>query len=71
MLAAAAPMLLVRKPDGRLRFCVNYRALNAVTVKNQYPISLINKTLGKLAHVVCFTKLDIIAAFNRMRIKEE
>ena len=68
--AAAAPVLLVRKPGGGLRFCVDYRALNAVTIKNRYPIPLINEMLGKLANAVRFTKLDIIAAFNQMRIKE-
>ena len=68
--AAATPVLLIRKPSGELQFCVNYCTLNAVTVKNWYPISLINKTLEKLANAVCFTKLDIIAAFNQMRIKE-
>ena len=67
---AAAPVLLVKKPGGRLRFCINYHALNAVMIKNQYLIPFINKALGKLAHVVHFTKLDIIAAFNRMRMKE-
>ena len=69
--AAAAPVLLVKKPEGGLHFCVNYCALNTVTIKNWYPIPLINKILGKLAHAVCFTKLNIIAAFNRMRMKEE
>ena len=68
--AVAAPVLLVRKPDGGLRFCINYCALNAVTIKNWYLIPLINKTLSKLANAVCFTKLDIIAAFNQMQIKE-
>ena len=63
-------MLLVRKPNGGLRFCVDYRALNKITVKNQYSIPLINKTLGKLSSAARFTKLDIIHAFNRIRIKK-
>ena len=62
--------ILVRKPGGGLRFCVEYRALNAITVKNRYPTPLINETLGKLANAVRFTKLDIIAALNRMRMKK-
>ena len=70
LLAAAAPILLVKKPERELYFCVDYCALNAVTIKNRYPIPLINKTLGKLMNVVRFTKLNIIAAFNRIRIKE-
>lgn len=58
--AAVAPVLLVKKFGGGLRFCVNYRALNAITVKNQYPIPrLIDETPGKLSNAVRFTKLDI------------
>ena len=69
--AAVAPVLLVRKPGEKLHFCANYCTLNAVTIKNRYSIPLINETLGKLANAVRFTKLDIIAAFNQMRIKED
>ena len=68
--AAASLILLVRKPGGGLCFCIDYRALNAVTIKNRYPISLLSKTLGKLAGAVRYTKLDVIHAFNRIRIKE-
>ena len=68
--SAAVPVLLVRKPGGGLRFCVDYRALNSITIKNPYPIPLINETLGKLSQAKNFTKLDVISAFNRMRIKE-
>lgn len=68
--AAAAPVLLVRKPGDGLRFCVDYRALNAVIIKNRHPIPLINETLGKLSRARQFTKLDIIHAFNRIRIAE-
>ena len=45
LLAIVAPVLLVKKPGGGLRFCVDYRVLNKITVKNWYPISLINETL--------------------------
>ena len=69
--AAAAPVLLVKKSGRGLHFYVDYCILNVVTIKNWYPIPLINKTLGKLAHAIRFTKLNIIAAFNRMRMKEE
>ena len=69
--AAAAPVLLVKKLGKRLCFCVDYYVLNAVTIKNWYFIPFINKTFIKLAHAVCFTKLNIIAAFNKMRMKEE
>jgi hypothetical protein len=65
---AASPVLFVRKPGGGLRFCVDYRALNALTVKNRYPIPLIRETLDRLCRAKYYTKLDIIAAFNRLRI---
>ena len=66
----AVSVLLVKKSGGEVHFYVDYHALNAVIIKNWYPISLINKILKKLAHAVSFTKLNIIAMFNRMRIKE-
>ena len=62
--AAVIPILLVRKPGGRLCFCIDYRALNAVTVKNRYLIPLISETLSKLTGSVRYTKLDFIHVFN-------
>ena len=67
---SAAPVLFVKKPEGGLHFCVDYRGLNAVTVKNWYPLPLISETLNCLSRAKIFTKLDIIAAFNRLRIQE-
>lgn len=66
----AAPVLVVRKPGGGLRVCVDYRSLNNITVKMRYPIPLISETLNNLARAVIFSKFDIIHAFNRIRIKE-
>ena len=65
---ASSPVIFVKKSDGGLRFCVDYRALNALTVKNRYPLPLINETLQRLSKAVIYTKLDIIAAFNRIRM---
>ena len=65
---ASSPVLFVKKSDSGLRFCVDYRALNALTVKNRYPLPLISETLYKLSKAVIYTKLDIIAAFNRLRM---
>ncbi len=67
---AASPVLFVKKPGGGLRFCVDYRGLNSVTVKNRYPLPLISETLNRLSRAKVFTKLDIISAFNRLRIRE-
>ena len=65
---AAAPVLLVKKPGGGLRFCVDYRALNAITKKDRYPLPLINETLERVGKARWFTKLDVIAAFHKIRI---
>jgi len=67
---AASPVLFVRKPGGGLRFCVDYRGLNEITIKNRYPLPLITETLARLSQAKVYTKLDIISAFNRLRIKE-
>lgn len=53
-----------------MRVCVDYRALNALTVKNRHPLPLINETLQKLSKAVIYTKLDVIGAFNRIRMKQ-
>lgn len=67
---AAAPVLFVKKPGGGLRFCVDYRALNKLTRKDRYPIPLIYETLRNVSRAKWFTKLDVIAAFNKLRIRE-
>lgn len=65
---AGAPVLFVKKPGGGLRFCVDYRALNAITKKDRYPLPLIKETLNAICKAKWFTKLDVIAAFNKIRI---
>ena len=67
---AATPILFVRKPGGGLRLYVDYRGLNDITIKNRYPLPLIRETLDRLSTAKFFIKLDIIAAFNRLRVKE-
>jgi hypothetical protein len=67
---AGAPVLFAKKPGGGLRFCVDYRALNALTQKDRYPIPLIKETLNSLSKAKWFTKLDVSAAFYKIRIAE-
>jgi len=67
---AAAPVLFVRKPGGGLRFCVDYRGLNKITRKDRYPLPLIHETLRNIGQSKWFTKLDVIAAFHKIRIDE-
>ncbi|MCW5171389.1 reverse transcriptase family protein, partial [Burkholderia cenocepacia] len=64
----SSPVIFVKKPGGGLRFCVDYRALNAVTIKNRYPIPLLQETLDRLSKAKYFSKFDIRGAFNRLRI---
>jgi hypothetical protein len=64
----SSPVIFVKKPGGGLRFCVDYRKLNEITIKNRYPIPLVQETLNCLSKAKFYTKLDIISAFNRIRI---
>jgi len=63
-----SPILSVKKADGDLRFYVNYRKLNKITKKDRYLLPLIIETLARIEGVKYFTKIDIIAAFNKLRI---
>jgi hypothetical protein len=65
-----APVLFVPKKGGKLRLCVDYRALNAVTVKDRYPLPLIDGMLDRLKAAKIYTKLDLKGAYNLTRIKE-
>lgn len=66
----AAPLLLAAKPGGGVRICQDYRGLNNVTIKNRYPLPLVRETLDAICRAKVYTKLDIIAAFNKLRIAE-
>lgn len=66
--AWAAPVLMAPKPRGGLRFCVDYRKLNAVSRKDRYPLPLIKETLARISKAKIFTKLDIRQAFHRIRL---
>ncbi len=68
--SAASPVLFARKPDGGIRFCVDYRALNDLTVKNRYPLPLIDESLQRLQGAKKFTRLDLRGYYNLIRIKE-
>ena len=67
---AGAPILFIKKKDGSLRLCVDYQGLNAVTIKDKYPIPLISEILDRLGHAQVFTKLDLRGAYNLIRIKD-
>jgi len=65
----AAPVFFIKKKDGLLHLVQDYRALNAVTVKNRYLLPLISKLVSQLRGAQCFIKLDVRWGFNNVRIK--
>jgi hypothetical protein len=67
---AAVPVLFVRKSGGGFRFCIDYRGLNKLTRKDRYPFPLIYETLRNIGRARWYTKLDVIAAFHKIRIME-
>ena len=67
---ATTPVLFAKKLGGRLRFCVDYQGLNAITIKNRYLLPLICKTLDQLGRAKFYIKIDIIATFNKLQIIE-
>ena len=67
---ASAPVL-IKKRDGTVRWCIDYRNVNDVTVKDVYPLPLINDCLDTVAGSVWFSKLDANSAYWQVRIREE
>ena len=66
-----SPIIFVKKKNGELRLCVDYRALNNVTVKNKYPLPRIDDLLDRLHGAKVFSKIDLAAGYHQVRLKEE
>ena len=67
---AAAPVMFVKRPDGKLRLVVDYRGLNRVTVKNRFPLPLIPEMLDRLHLAKVFTKIGLRNAYHQVRVKQ-
>ena len=65
-----APILFVSKKDGSLRMCVDYRALNKLSVKNSYPLPRIDKLLDRLGGAKVFSKIDLRSGYHQIRIAQ-
>ena len=67
----AAPIILVRKPDGSMRLCIDYRGANECTVKDAFPLPRIDELLEKLRNAKVLTHLDLQQGYHQIRMDEE
>ena len=65
-----APVLFVKKKDGSMRLCVDYRALNEVTIKNKYPLPWIDDLFDQIKGAKYFSKIDLRSGYHQLKIKE-
>jgi hypothetical protein len=66
-----APVLFVKKKDGSMRMCIDYRELNKVTVKNKYPLPRIDDLFDQLQGASYFSKIDLRSGYHQLKVKEE
>jgi hypothetical protein len=66
-----APVLFVKKKDGTLRLCIDYRQLKKMTIKNKYPLPRINDLFDQVGGAKIFSKLDLRSNYHQVRIKDE
>ncbi|KAL8099302.1 hypothetical protein AgCh_031826 [Apium graveolens] len=66
-----APMLFVKKKDGSLRLCIDYKELNKLTVKNKYPPPRIDDLFDQLQRATYFSKIDLRSGYHQLRVKKE
>ncbi|GKF32139.1 putative reverse transcriptase domain-containing protein, partial [Tanacetum coccineum] len=66
-----APVLFVKKKDGSMRLCIDYRELNKLTVKNRYPLPRIDDLFDQLQGSSIYSKIDLRSGYHQLRVREE
>ena len=66
-----APVIFVKKKDGTMRLCIDYRQLNKMTIKNRYPLPHIDDLFDQLRGAMVFPKIDLRSGYHQVRIKDE
>jgi hypothetical protein len=66
-----SPIIMVKKPDGSYRLCVDYRVLNSATIRNAYPVPSVHELLDRLHGVKCMSKIDLAQGYHQLRMSPE